>query len=111
MERRSARKGSGQARLRAASAALSTIWLLACAGPGAHSDVNRTTGPAPGTAAAGLPVLRREDTLWLGRVAFGLDSARVAEYRRLGRERVLERQLVSGDGPLPAPLSGPHAAL
>ena len=101
MERRSARKGCGQARLRAASAALSTIWLLACAGPGARSDLNRTTGPAPGTAAAVLPVLRREDTLWLERVTFGLDSASVAEYRRLGRERFLERQLVAGDGSLP----------
>jgi len=111
MERRSARKGSGQARLRAASAALSTIWLLACAGPGARSDLNRTTGPAPGTAAAVLPVLRREDTLWLERVTFGLDSASVAEYRRLGRERFLERQLVAGDGSLPAPIAAQIAAL
>src|SRR5258706_826968 len=111
MERRSARKGSGQARLRAASAALSTIWLLACAGPGAHSDLNRTTGPAPGPAAAGLPVLRREDTLWLERVAFGLDSASVAEYRRRGRERFVERQLVAGDGSLPAPIAAQIAAL
>src|SRR5258705_13177439 len=103
MEPRSARKGSGQARLRAASAALSTIWLLACAGPGAHSDLNRTTGPAPGTAAAVLPVLRCEDTLWLERVTFGLDSARGAEYHPLGRERVLERPLVSGGGSLAAP--------
>src|SRR5258708_28825094 len=111
MERRCARRGSGQARLRAASAALSTILLLACAGPGARSDLNRTTGPAPGTAAAVLPVLRREDTLWLERVTFGLDSASVAEYRRLGRERFLERQLGSRDRALPAPVAAQIAPL
>src|SRR5260370_18135615 len=105
MERRCARKGSGQARLRAASAALSTVLLLACAGPGARSDLNRTTGPTPGTAAAVLPVLRREDTLWLERVTFGLDSARVPEYRRLGPARVRERPLVAADVILPAPLA------
>src|SRR5260370_23375991 len=100
---RSARKGSGQARLRAASAALSTILLLACAGPGARSDLNRTTGPAPGTAAAGLPVLPREDTMWLEPVTFRLDSASVAEYRRLGRPPFLGRPLGAGRGSLPAP--------
>ena len=111
MERRCAREGSGQARLRAASAALSTVLLLACAGPGARSDLNRTTGPTPGTAAAALPVLHREDTLWLERVTFGLDSASVAEYRRLGRERFLERQLRAGDAALPAPIAAQIAAL
>src|SRR5258708_34667067 len=103
MERRSARKGSGQARLRAASAALSTIWLLACAGPGAHSDLNRTTGPAPGTAAAVLPVLRRKDTSWLDRATFGLHSARAAQDRPPARQRCPRAEHDAGAGPLARP--------
>jgi uncharacterized protein (DUF1800 family) len=49
--------------------------------------------PRPDAAAGALPVLHREDVLWLGRVSFGLDAASVADYRRLGREKFLERQL------------------
>jgi uncharacterized protein (DUF1800 family) len=50
--------------------------------------------------------------LWLERVSFGLDSATVADYRRLGRERYLERQLHPANGPsLPAPVAAEIAAL
>ena len=34
-----------------------------------------------------LPSLSRRDIEWLARVNFGLDSASVQEFRRLGRER------------------------
>src|SRR5258708_6268853 len=112
MERRCARRGTGKARLRAVLAALPTVLLLACAGSGARSDLNRTTAPTHATTTvAALPVLRREDTLWLERVTFGLDSASVAEYRRLGRERFLERPLVAGDASLPTPIDPQLAAL
>jgi uncharacterized protein (DUF1800 family) len=101
-----------RARLRAALAALPAVLLLACAGSGARPESNGTAGPAHGMgAAAALPILRREDTLWLERVTFGLDSASVADYRRLGRERFLERQLAAGDGALPAPIAAQISAL
>jgi uncharacterized protein (DUF1800 family) len=41
-------------------------------------------GPAPFT---------RGDLRWLGRVTFGVDTATVAEYRRVGREKFLDEQL------------------
>ena len=41
-------------------------------------------GPAPFT---------RADLHWLGRVTFGVDTATVAEYRRVGREKFLDEQL------------------
>jgi uncharacterized protein (DUF1800 family) len=111
MERRHARKGSGQASVRTVMAAVSTILLLACAGPGTRSD-SSGTGPTHLSAATpALPALHREDALWLERVTFGLDSASVAEYRRLGRERFLERQLVPGDASLPTPIAAQIAAL
>jgi len=79
--------------------------VAACAAPGA-SDSNGTTAPTHATAAvAALPVLRREDTLWLERVTFGLDSASVRRNRRLGSRAVLERQLVAGDASLPTPIA------
>jgi uncharacterized protein (DUF1800 family) len=42
------------------------------------------SGPAPFTSG---------DLRWLGRVTFGVDSATVAEYRRVGREKFLDEQL------------------
>jgi uncharacterized protein (DUF1800 family) len=88
---------------------LSTVLLLvSCAS-------SRTTGqsatPAPHASVAALPVLHREDMLWLERVSFGLDSASVAEYRRLGRERFLDRQLHPHDALLPARIAAEIAAL
>jgi hypothetical protein len=49
--------------------------------------------------------------LWLERVSFGLDSASVADYRRLGREGFLDRQLHPHDAPLPAQIAAEIAAL
>ena len=85
--------------------------LFACANPGTRDDSAATPHPTAAAAAAALPILHREDTLWLDRVTFGLDSANVAEYRRIGRERFLDRQLAAGDGPLPAPIAAQIAAL
>jgi uncharacterized protein (DUF1800 family) len=58
-----------------------------------------------------LPALRREDVLWLDRVSFGLDSASIAEYQRLGRPRYLERQLNPPQPLLPPPIAAEIAAL
>ena len=49
-----------------------------------------------------LPVLHRDDLSWLQRVSFGLDTATVAEYQRVGRARYLEEQLHPDGGPPPA---------
>jgi len=63
------------------------------------------------TTTAHQRAMHREDTLWLERVSFGLDSASVESYRELGRERFLERQLHPGDVALPAPIAADIAAL
>ena len=63
------------------------------------------------SAAPPLQAMRREDTLWLERVSFGLNSASVDSYRRLGRERFLEQQLHPGETALPAPIAAQIAAL
>src|SRR5690242_9943967 len=44
-------------------------------------------------AGAGPTLLKRADLRWLGRVTFGVDSAAVDAYRRLGREKFLDAQL------------------
>src|SRR3984885_1096985 len=62
----------------------------------AHTDLSRVP-------AAPLHAMRREDTLWLERASFGLDSASVASYRQLGRERFLDGQLHPEEAALPAP--------
>jgi uncharacterized protein (DUF1800 family) len=82
--------------LNAALAALPLSLLIACAGSGSKH-------PAP--AAAAPPVLHRDEVLWLERATFGLDSASLAEYRRLGRNRYLDHQLDGHDGPLPPPVA------
>jgi uncharacterized protein (DUF1800 family) len=80
--------------------------LLACAGSGTRTDSAKSIDRKREAAtAAALPVLHREDTLWLERVTFGLDSASVAEYRRLGRERFLDHQLHPLDIALPGPIA------
>jgi uncharacterized protein (DUF1800 family) len=76
------------------------------AGSGAGSPRTETR-----TSSQSLPVLRREDVLWLDRVSFGLDTASVAEYQRLGRDKFLERQLVAQPPQLPAPIAAEIAAL
>ncbi len=87
---------------------------LALAGSGCSNSGGSTTRPdlrRPDASAAVLPVLRRGDMLWLERVSFGLDSATVADYRRLGRERFLDLQLRAGDPALPAPIAAQIDAL
>ena len=49
-------------------------------------------------AAAPKP-LSRGDLRWLGRVTFGVDTATVAEYQRLGRDRYLAAQLAPAADP------------
>ena len=70
---------------------------------------------APPAKAAALPVLKRQDMLWLERVSFGIDSESVAELHRLGRERYLERQLEGREASprraLPAPVTAELASL
>ena len=88
------------ARLTAAFGGLSALLLLAgCATPPElpHAQPLRT--------------LHRENTLWLERISFGLDTQNVAEYRRLGRERFLDRQLHPAQEILPAPIAAQIASL
>jgi uncharacterized protein (DUF1800 family) len=77
---------------------------LILAGCAKHTELAR----AP---AVPLHTMRREDTLWLERASFGLDSASVASYRQLGRERFLDRQLHPGEAVLPGPIAAEIAAL
>lgn len=76
--------------------ALGTLLLLAaCAG----STPPATREPSPQSLTA--RVLSREDLLWLGRVGFGIDSASLEAYRRLGPRAYLEWQLTLRDDALP----------
>jgi uncharacterized protein (DUF1800 family) len=95
-----------------ALAVLCTGLLSACAGPGTRTDTGRMADAKRQTAgSAALPVLHRDDTLWLARVTFGIDSTSVADYRRLGRRRFLDHQLDDHDTGLPAPIAAQIAAL
>jgi len=89
------------ARLETVVAFLPVVLLLACTGPATRSDQGAAAAARRPAGAAALPVFHRDDMLWLERVTFGLDSVSVAEYRRLGRERYLDRQLASQDLPPP----------
>jgi uncharacterized protein (DUF1800 family) len=107
-----AAEGPGRAPRNARVAA--TFLLLALAGctAGPRGDENSATDMTRGPAtAAALPVLHREDMLWLDRVTFGVDSVSVAAYRQLGRERFLDRELSSSDAALPAPIAAQIDAL
>jgi uncharacterized protein (DUF1800 family) len=82
------------------------LLVAGCATRGEDSRVTTarvTTSP--------LRAMRREDTLWLERASFGLDSASVESYRQLGRERFLERQLHPGEVVLPVPIAAEISAL
>jgi uncharacterized protein (DUF1800 family) len=83
-------------------AALSVL-LPACSSPGTRTPTASTT--------VSLTVLRREDALWLGRVGFGIDSASVALYRNLGRERFLDMQLAARNQELPPPIAAQLAGM
>jgi uncharacterized protein (DUF1800 family) len=84
--------------LKPAVALLVSCLALACTGIATRSD-------------GALPVLRREDILWLERVTFGLDSATLADYRRLGRQRFLDEQLAARDTALPGPIAAQISTL
>jgi uncharacterized protein (DUF1800 family) len=64
-----------------------------------------TAHAASAARPADIAPLRREDALWLERVAFGLDDTLVRDYERLGRERFLAAQLEPHDHTLPAPIA------
>jgi len=87
----------------AAWAATLSVLLPACTSSGMRTP---TASPT-----ASLPMLRLEDALWLGRVGFGIDSASVALYRNLGRERFLEQQLAARTQELPAPIAAQIAGM
>jgi uncharacterized protein (DUF1800 family) len=92
------------------AAGLSAVLILA--GCATRSDLSAASGSPPAHAASTpLPVLHRADMLWLERTSFGLDTAIVADYRRLGREAFLDRQLHPHDLVLPAPIAAELAAL
>jgi uncharacterized protein (DUF1800 family) len=71
--------------------------LIACAAPAPRTpaDMQHATSAAP------LLMLHRDDVLWLDRISFGLDTRIVADYRRIGRERLLAQQLDARDNMLP----------
>jgi uncharacterized protein (DUF1800 family) len=74
-----------------------TAMLVACAAPAPRSaaEVQNSATAAP------MRVLRRDDVLWIDRVSFGLDTRIVADYRRIGRERLLASQIDAADHTLP----------
>jgi len=84
--------------------------LLALSGCANHADV-RSASASSVQGVDALPVLRREDMLWLGRVSYGLDSTTVADFRRLGRERFLEQQLHGNDDALAPAVAAQIAAM
>jgi uncharacterized protein (DUF1800 family) len=111
---RSRPAGCGPAGQAAAAGATALLLTLAGCTAGPRGDgtagTNAKRSPANATAAA-LPVLHRDDMLWLERVTFGVDSASVAEYRQVGRDHFLDRQLSSSDEALPAPIAAQIDAL
>jgi uncharacterized protein (DUF1800 family) len=62
------------------------------------------------TEARGPAALTRGDLRWLSRVTFGIDTATIASYRRLGREKFLDDQLRAPAGD-PSDLAKAIAAL
>jgi uncharacterized protein (DUF1800 family) len=81
------------------AAALSLLLAAGCA-----SD-------APRAGAAPRSGLNREDMMWLERTSFGLGTASVSDYQRLGRERYLDQQLHPREEALPAPIAAQIDAL
>ena len=79
--------------------------LAAAALSGAVLAANPTVWAATSRPTA----LTRGDLRWLSRVTFGVDSASVTEYRRVGREKFLDEQLrapVGDSGDLAKAISG-----
>ena len=67
-------------------------------------------GGGPSARAAGA-TLSREDALWLERVTYGLTTATVSEYLKLGRRRYLDEQLHRRDPRLPPQIAAQIDAL
>jgi uncharacterized protein (DUF1800 family) len=84
-----------------------TVLVLAPALLSGCAGLGHDAGPAK---AGAMPVLQRQDVLWLQRVSFGIDSESVAELHRLGRARYLDRQLQARES-LPAPIAAELSAL
>jgi uncharacterized protein (DUF1800 family) len=84
---------------------IAAVLVLGAVGCATHPTGAQAKLARPDAAAGVLPLLHREDVLWLGRVSFGLDAASVADYRRLGREKFLERQLHPRGPALPEPVA------
>ena len=65
-----------------------------------------TVAPPRAEAAVHGTGLSRDDTTWLRRDGFGLDTAAVTRYRTLGREHLLDAQLADHlGGSLPPPVT------
>jgi uncharacterized protein (DUF1800 family) len=86
------------------------VFSLAAACAAAAVVVGCASQPTQ-TTSSPLPVLHREDMLWLERASFGLDTVSVAEYRRLGRTQYLEHELQPQQAVLPAPIAAEIAVL
>jgi uncharacterized protein (DUF1800 family) len=80
---------------RRCNAGLAVLAVLVVAGCVASTPATVRPGSA----------LKREDTLWLERVSFGLDTQSVLQYRRLGREAFLDQQLHAPETRLAAPIA------
>lgn len=88
-------------------AVLAVPLLAGCAGSSRRS----TAGPSSAAPISGTRSLSREDLLWLGRIDFGIDSASLDAYRRLGRRAYLEAQLGAREDALPPQIAERIAAL
>lgn len=70
------------------------------------------TGYLPTRAiTAGMDGLTPADIAWLRRDGFGLDSATLTTYRKLGRKQFLDAQLAGNDDTLPPAIAARIAAL
>jgi uncharacterized protein (DUF1800 family) len=95
------------ARLRLAiSACAGSLLLCACA-----AQSPQPGGEAQPSTTVPMMALRHQDALWLERVSLGIDSAMLADYRRLGRSRWLEQQLDARNHELPASIAAQIASM
>jgi uncharacterized protein (DUF1800 family) len=82
-------------------AIVAALAVISCTAPVPRTDNDSHTAPS----TVPLTILHRDDVLWLDRLGFGLDSQIVADYRRLGRNRLLEQQLDARNNALPPPIA------
>src|SRR5260221_12515818 len=82
-----------------------SLLVAGCATRGEDARVTTAPVTTARVTTAPLRAMRREDTLWLERASFGLDSASVESYRQLGRQRFLEPQLHPGEGAVPVAIA------